>query len=302
MHEERDVGKEYNMIQTNRTTKKKIQRIRVFIVFILAFLFILAFYHGLVVRNYYVATNKFLPNQSIRIVLIADLHGHLYGGKQEKIATLISKQNPDIILLAGDMADDEVPMKGTELFLEAIQGMAPIYYVTGNHEIWSHKVDKIKNVFRQYGVYVLEHTYEKITVRGIPLIIGGVDDPDIVSYQKLHFHWSDHLLHVFEELEDESVYQILLSHRPEFIDVYKKTSFDLVVSGHSHGGQVRIPFLLNGLYAPNQGWFPPYAGGHYQHETIDHVVSRGVSFNPRLPRIFNPPEIVVIEVTGEKQL
>ena len=84
--------------------------------------------------------------------------------------------------------------------------------------------------------------------------------------------------------------------RPERIQLYKKMDFDLVLSGHAHGGQVRIPFLLNGLCAPNQGWFPEYAGGLYEHDSLIHIVSRGLSYNPRLPRIFNPPEIVIIDL------
>lgn len=90
----------------------------------------------------------------------------------------------------------------------------------------------------------------------------------------------------------------MLSHRPERIESYKKYNFDLVLSGHAHGGQVRIPFLLNGLYAPNQGLFPKYAGGLYTHNNLNHVVSRGLSYNPKLPRIFNPPEIVIVELRG----
>jgi predicted MPP superfamily phosphohydrolase len=73
----------------------------------------------------------------------------------------------------------------------------------------------------------------------------------------------------------------------------------MVLSGHAHGGQVRIPFILNGLYAPHQGFFPKYAGGVYDHENYTHIVSRGSSFNPKLPRIFNPPEVVSITIKGE---
>jgi predicted MPP superfamily phosphohydrolase len=86
----------------------------------------------------------------------------------------------------------------------------------------------------------------------------------------------------------------LLAHRPEKIAYYRNFSFDLILSGHTHGGQVRIPLILNGLYAPNQGFFPKYGGGLYKHEKLVHIISRGLSINPKLPRIFNPPELVVI--------
>lgn len=292
------VLKKHHWIYEENKMDKKLKIITLMLVFI-SFCAV-ALYNGLITRRYHIITDKFFSHQSIRIILITDLHSHIYGKDQHKIVTRMAKEKPDLILLAGDIADDQVPIEGTEIFLKEIQDMAPIYYVTGNHEIWSRQVDMIKSVFKQYGVHVLEHTYKKAVINEIPLIIGGVDDPDIVRYQDLHYNWAQEILNTFEELKEETAYQILLSHRPEFIDLYKETSFDLVVSGHSHGGQIRIPLLLNGLYAPNQGWFPKYAGGHYRHEGINHVVSRGVSFNPRLPRIFNPPEIVVIEIKGDK--
>jgi predicted MPP superfamily phosphohydrolase len=96
---------------------------------------------------------------------------------------------------------------------------------------------------------------------------------------------------------DLSLYSILLAHRPEHIDQYLNYGFDLVLSGHSHGGQWRIPFILNGLYAPDQGFFPKYAGGKYEHGSTIHIVGRGLSKNStRIPRIFNPPELVIIEL------
>jgi len=272
------------------------------ILFIITFitLVILGFYNGLVVRNYTVLSNELLENQSARIVLVSDLHSHIYGNDQKKIADLIRKQNPDIIALAGDIADDIVPIDGTKVFLEAIKDICAIYYVTGNHEVWSNEVDNIKDIFRDYGVVVLENSYEEISINGGKFIIGGVDDPSIIRFKNSDFNWAGEMYDAFSKLEEQLGYKILLSHRPELIDVYRTVPFDIVLSGHSHGGQVRIPFLLNGLLAPNQGWFPKYAGGLYQYDKITHVVSRGVSYNPRLPRIFNPPEIVVIDIIGEQ--
>lgn len=261
---------------------------------------VLAFYNGLVVKEYSIATEKLSADQSARMVLITDLHSHIYGEGQEKIVSIIKKQKPDMIMLAGDIADDVEPITGTELFLDAIKEIAPIYYVTGNHEFWSKEIDSIRQVFRKYGVIILENTYEEVNIDGAQFIIGGVDDPDIVFYEKPDFDWRLEMKNAFSGLENRSAYKILLSHRPELIELYKETPFDLVLSGHAHGGQVRIPFLLNGLFAPNQGWFPKYAGGLYEYDHFYHIVSRGVSFNPRLPRIFNPPEIVAIEITGKK--
>ncbi|NLK44116.1 MAG: metallophosphoesterase, partial [Tissierellia bacterium] len=234
----------------------------------------------------------------IRIVLITDLHSHIYGENQNKIRSKIQAQNPDIIALAGDIADDNTPIEGTELFLEAIKDIAPIYYVTGNHEIRTGEVDKIKKLFRSYGVNVMENSLQKINIRGENLIVAGVDDPNIVGYESPQSNWYKEVYTSFSNVKDMEGYKILLSHRPEKVDFYSTLPFDLVLSGHSHGGQVRIPFLLNGLLAPHQGFFPKYAGGVYEFENYTLVVSRGVSFNLFLPRIFNPPEIVVIDLEG----
>jgi len=279
--------------------KRKIRYVYVLIAFIV--LAISAFYNGLVVRNYTVSTNKLRENQSARIVLITDLHSHIYGENQRKIADLIKKQKPDLIALAGDIADDIVPIHGTKLFLEAIKDISPVYYVTGNHEVWSNELEYIKDTFRDSGVVVLESSYEEIIMNGGKFIIGGVDDPSIANYKQYDFNWASEVYDSFSNLENDLGYKILLSHRPELIDVFKMLPFDMVLSGHAHGGQVRIPLILNGLLAPNQGWFPKYAGGLYQHDTLSHVVSRGVSYNPRLPRIFNPPEVVVIDIVGTKK-
>ena len=101
----------------------------------------------------------------------------------------IKKQNPDIIALAGDIADDAEPIAGTELFLAGMKGVAPIYYVSGNHEFWSNDIKNIKDTIRKYDVTILENSYEQIKVKNSYFIIGGVDDLDIVKFEKPDFDW-----------------------------------------------------------------------------------------------------------------
>lgn len=265
---------------------------------LIVILFFWAFYNGLVVKKYSIISNKLGADESVRIALITDLHSHVYGNNQTKIVSLIKQQKPDIIALAGDIADDVVSIEGTELFLEGLRGFRPIYYVTGNHEFWSNDIKNIKDTIRKYNVTILENNYEQIKVKNSNIIIGGIDDPDVVMYEKPNFDLQREMNNNFIQLNDKTDFKILLAHRPELIELYKEFSFDLVLSGHSHGGQVRIPFILNGLLAPNQGWFPKYAGGPYKHGSLTHIVSRGVSYNPRLSRIFNPPEVVIIDIKG----
>lgn len=267
-------------------------------VIIMIVLVIAAFYNGLVVRRYTVETNKMNRGESLRILLLTDLHSHIYGDDQEELVSLIRKQQPEVILLVGDIVDDKMPIRGAELLLEGIQGIAPAYYVTGNHEFWSFDVEHIKEVIRSYGVKVLEGEYEQRLAEGTMITFAGIDDPDMEMFGPPETVWTNEMKDAFSQLKCESGFKILLAHRPERIEEYKKYDFDLVVSGHTHGGQIRIPLIINGLYAPDEGWFPKYAGGLYRHETLTHIVSRGASNPLRIPRIFNPPEVIVIDIQG----
>ncbi len=266
---------------------------------LLILLLFFAFYNGLIVRKYNIISEKVSADEAIRIALITDLHSHVYGKNQTKIISLIKKQNPDIIALAGDIADDEASIEGTKLFLEGLKGFKPTFYVTGNHEFWSDDIENIKATIRKYGVTILENGYSQVKIKNSNIIVGGIDDPEAAVYDKPGLNLQKEMNDNFSQLKDKADFKILLAHRPELIELYKKFSFDLVLSGHAHGGQIRIPFILNGLFAPNQGWFPRYAGGIYKHNSLIHIVSRGVSYNPYLPRIFNPPEVVIINIKGK---
>ncbi|MDD4716337.1 MAG: metallophosphoesterase, partial [Oscillospiraceae bacterium] len=210
---------------------------------------------------------------------------------------------PDLILLVGDIADDERPHDAMEQLLSMIGTEYPCYYVTGNHEYWSGEAAAIKEMIRSYGVIVLEGDTEIVQVGDQKVRLCGVDDPDGFrsTYRTDHDadeSWQEQFEACKAELDD-NIYSILMSHRPELVEEYQDSGFDLVVAGHAHGGQVRIPCILNGLYAPNQGFFPQYAGGRYELGETAMIVSRGLS-KSRLPRIFNPPELVMINLEPMK--
>jgi uncharacterized protein len=256
----------------------------------------IALSNDLVVREYSLESEKISTRSGITIVLVTDLHSHIYGENQSYIKEKISEQNPDIIALSGDIGDRNRSIEGAELFIRAIKDIAPIYYVTGNHEFDSGEVEHIKEMFGIYGVAVLESDFREVIVKGQNLVIAGLDDPKVEKHRDQNFNWEREALNAFAGLDREAAYRILLSHRPERVSLYENMPFDLVLSGHAHGGQIRVPYLLNGLFAPNQGFFPKYAGGVYHYGKVTHVVSRGVAYNPFRPRIFNPPEIVVIKL------
>ena len=262
---------------------------------VLAALVVWALWTGLAVRTYTLETAKL--DQPVRLLLLTDLHSTVHGREQQALINLVRAQAPDAVLLAGDIADDEVPHRGTELLLEAVAGEYACFYVTGNHEFWAEDTEEILEMFQRYGVTVLAGTWSDLTVRGQTIRVFGVDDPEgfeAAPGEAVPAGWLEQWETCRAGLE-EGTFSVLLSHRPELTELYRGSGFDLVVSGHAHGGQVRVPLLLNGLYAPNQGFFPRYAGGLYDLDGTALAVSRGLSIS-RLPRVFNPPEAVVIDL------
>lgn len=242
---------------------------------------------GITVPRYKINSDKI--KKPLRIVLLTDFHSSSYGKDQRVLADVIDGQSPDIILLAGDIAENVRPHKHTEELLEQIAGKYPCFYTVGNHEEWSGECGKIKEMFRSYGVTVLEGDSEILDLEGQKIRVSGADNSlPLEQYAACC------------ENAGDDIFTVFMSHRPDLVDMYSGRGFDLVVSGHAHGGQVRIPHILNGLYAPNQGIFPKYAGGRYTlaDGKTEMIVSRGLCKNI-LPRIFNPPEVVVIDIAED---
>jgi predicted MPP superfamily phosphohydrolase len=295
----------------NRFGKRSARRIIIVaaIIAIFAVILVIALDSRLTLRYYQIDTPKITA--PVRIALVTDLHSCYYGEGQQDLIRAIEAQAPDLLLLAGDIFDDEVPDTNTECFLAGIAGKYPCYYVTGNHEYWSgtENFHKKMSILEKYGVTILSDSCEKITVNGTAINICGVNDPDSYmvefdreqdpqGYENARNQKIDNFKQQLKALKaqaQQDAYTILLSHRPEHFEDYADNQFDLVLCGHAHGGQWRIPGLLNGLYAPNQGLFPSYAGGKYVQGSTTMIVSRGLAReSTSVPRIFNPPELVVI--------
>lgn len=258
-----------------------------------------AFNEELLIKEYTIETDKVQGN--IRLALIADLHETRYGDpedEQEVFIQALRNYHPDAVCITGDLLDgkrDETPV--WEL-MERLVVEFDCYYVTGNHEFWSGNAETYIQRLTEIGVTVLRgNGIIKLAGDGAghtEIGIFGVDDPDGLSNEE----WLEQLNSCRRQLAEETdfphdVYSILLSHRPERIDDYD--GFDLVLAGHAHGGQARIPGLLNGIYAPDQGFFPKYAGGEYPTRDGMMVVSRGLA-RSNLPRIFNRPELVIVDI------
>jgi predicted MPP superfamily phosphohydrolase len=261
-------------------------------------------------KTYNLTTPLVKGQNSITIVLISDLHNTTFGKDQTVLIDMIKDAHPDLIILSGDIYDRTVPMngrrrqisseQGVHLLLSEISGIAPVYYVTGNHEYKSRNIKAIRNELESYGATALSDNYIETGVNDNIIIMAGVEDPFKKRYETPDYNQFEVMEKAFRKLDEVSLYKILVAHRPEMINTYKKYSFDLVLSGHAHGGQVIIPKIINGLYSPHQGFFPKYAGGLYRHGNLTHIVSRGLTYkHPRLPRIFNPPELVIIIIKEE---
>lgn len=234
-----------------------------------------------------------------RIVHISDLHNKQFGRNQERLLNKISAVSPDIIVITGDLIDRrKYDLETAMVFIDGAMKIAPVYYVSGNHEAWSGDYENISENLRISGVQILDDTKATLIKGNGKIEILGLSDPDFLTTSYLEGTNSSKLRGHLERLSDDSAFQILLCHRPELFDIYVNQNIDLIFSGHAHGGQVRIPFV-GGLVAPDQGLFPKYTSGAYTQNQSTMIVSRGLG-NSVIPiRIFNRPEIVVVTLRSE---
>lgn len=253
-----------------------------------------AFDVRLKVQHYYLGSSKLSSN--IRIALLTDLHSCSYGKGQKTLLKAIHTEKPDVVLLGGDIFDEDLPFLNGEEVIADLSQHYPCYYVTGNHEYWGEDLGLVLRTISSYGVTILSGEHDTIEINGNIINICGITDPDIALVPGDHPSTLGQLENLKEVANDEN-YSILLAHRPENIDFYLDYDYDLMLSGHAHGGQWRIPGLVNGVFAPNQGFFPKYAGGEYTFGEQTFIVSRGLARETTIvPRIFNRPELVIIDV------
>ena len=251
-----------------------------------------ALWQGLRIQTYPLKTA--LLSRPIRLALLSDLHSGFYGERQVKLLAAIGKQAPDFICLTGDIVDDKRSWAGALQLLSVIGKEYPCFYVSGNHEWRSGDIGSIKQRIRSCSITVLEGSSQLLTLHGQQLKLCGADDP----YAGKNI-WTSQLK-ACGVRSAFAPFTIFLTHRPEEAPLYQQYPFDLILAGHAHGGQVRLPGIINGLWAPGQGWLPAYAGGLYPLEATGPrpstlIVSRGLCRN-LLPRIFNRPELVIVDL------
>ena len=241
--------------------------------------------------HYTVSSDKVKDN--IRLAQISDLHGHCYGNGQSELIAMIDKYSPDAVIFTGDIFDDRVGDRDAYRLINSLKDTYRCLYVSGNHECKSGHLEETKACLRECGVEVLEGDTAVLKKGSTEIKISGVDDVCIDRFTSPGMFMSQ-----FNKCNKESdQFSVLLSHRPELTELYRGSDFDLILSGHAHGGQWRIPGLINGLLAPNQGFFPKYAGGRYELGGSSLIVSRGLQKGTSyLPRIYNRPELVIVDI------
>lgn len=248
------------------------------------------------VTRYTVLSNR-IPAifSGYKIAVISDLHNVQFGKDNCRLISVIEKERPDMIAITGDLIDsDKTNREVAESLVRKLAGIAPIYYVTGNHESWvGETYQKLERELLDAGVVILHDCVVELTKNGETIQIAGLDDPDYIDRTE-----SVQVITPEKKLREMNLtkdFCILLSHRPEDYSLYVSENIDLVLSGHAHGGQFRLPFA-GGVVAPGQGLFPKYDAGAYTENNTTMIVSRGIG-NSIIPiRINNRPEVVMVNL------
>lgn len=228
-----------------------------------------------------------------RIVQISDLHNAEFGKENLRLLSKIENSEPDIILITGDLIDS----RHTDIdigidFASKACKIAPTYYVSGNHEARISEYHEFEKALIDSGVKVLNNESVQIEIDEDSIFIHGIIDPNFISAIDYDETVSDLLQSI--DINDK-YFNILMAHHPEFFDKYVSHGFDLVFSGHAHGGQIRLPFI-GGIIAPGQGFFPEYDSGVFTENNTSMIVCRGIG-NSLFPfRVNNRPEIIVSEL------
>lgn len=280
--------------------------------FVLILSFVFLFVIVVTVGYFYISSKSLTINEytveesvtsSIRILQLSDLHNAEFGDNNEELIDLVKKQSPDLIVMSGDMINrDEENLDIITDLISSLSDAAPIYYGYGNHEVdWIESFGTdLEDKLTQAGAVVLNNSYRDVSVNDSELRIGGYmgyyrqpgmfTQDDVQKKSELDFA---------NDFENTDRLKILINHIPtqwvdwDYINIYPD---DIVFSGHYHGGAIRIPIIDQGLYAPYVGWFPPYTKGLFSGTQAKCVLSTGLGSEHNIPRLNNPPEIVVVDV------
>lgn len=302
---------EYHEITVNGDTMKKRRTLKI-IILLLVILAALLYDSNtrLTVSEYEIASEK-LPESfdGFTVVQLSDIHGGLNGGGNARMVQLTAEARPDIIAITGDLADAYTDMAEVEAILAELVEIAPVYYVSGNHEWAAGRVDKLqkltgggqgerrmdelKEVLAGCGVQYLSNSYELLEQGEESIVLAGVEDPngpfDMIK--------PDELVDIIKNGQGDG-FRLLLGHRNYWAEKYPELEVDIIMCGHAHGGIVRLPFV-GGVLGTGFELFPEHVDGAVESGRYTMIVSRGLGNSIPVPRFLNNPEVVVLELKSE---
>lgn len=269
--------------------KQNTRFVKVLLILLVIVCFFIFFYYEnnhLVVTEYHYRNAKISDTlNGYRIVQLSDIHNKVFGKDNQGLLKMVREQEPNMIVITGDLVDSNHTNIDAALALVAqLTTICPVYYVTGNHEYWltNENQENLMNGLSNAGVIYLKDETKGISIGKDSFSLIGLDDNSLFNSTLQELMNADH---------DD--FTVLLAHEPQYLQQYSKTGVDLVLTGHAHGGQFRLPFL-GPLVAPDQGFFPEYTDGIHIWGDTTMIISRGLG-NSVIPiRLFNDPEIVTV--------
>lgn len=245
------------------------------------------------ISRYEVASQK-LPESfdGFKIVQLSDLHGAEFGEDGMELVDKVGLLEPDMIALTGDFVTDEGDLAAVEKLAARLVKLCPVYFISGNHEFGSGLAVKVRNILERAGVKYLSNEYLTINRGDDEILLGGVEDPlayaDMLSPDELAQKMND---------AAPDAFKILLGHRNYWMTEYPELPVDLIFCGHAHGGLIRIPGV-GGLIGTDRRLFPDFDAGQFNNGRYTLIVSRGLGNSVPIPRVFNRPEIVCVELSS----
>jgi len=223
-----------------------------------------------------------------RVLQLSDVHGAVYGKDNGRLLRKAWEANPDVIVITGDLVNKRTDLSDIETLLRGLTALAPVYYVTGNHEWGSGLLESLDVLFQRYGVCRLKNEYLFLERNGDRIVLAGAEDPN----GRRDMERPDALsARIRRDCPEDFI--LMLAHRNSWPREYPDLPIDLVLCGHAHGGVIRLPGL-GGVLGPSRTFFPGYDSGVYQAETYRMLVSRGLGNSNFIPRFLNNPELVLV--------
>lgn len=284
-----------------RSNRKKYIKSAIILLIVIALFLFCSFQNSHLETTYYTYKAEQLGAEfdGYRIVQISDLHNAKFGKNNKRLIDKVRECDPDIIVLTGDLVDsNHTNVDRAVQFVDEIVKICPVYYVTGNHEYWldTSEYEKFISGLTGAGVVILDNQVVEISRGDEKFRLVGLDDKSLADGTLGTL--LNNAQNVAHEDSEKKEFTVVLAHEPQYLARYAGTCVDLVLSGHAHGGQFRLPFV-GGIVAPDQGFLPEYTAGEYYMNGTEMIVSRGLGNSVIPVRLFNYPEIVCVELTGK---